>query len=187
VTLAVVPQRSDPRAELDEVTLKRAQRGDRDAWRALVERYQVPVFALVGRMLGRNGPIEDVAQDAFLAVFRALPKFSASGPARLSSWILAIASRRAIDELRKRRERGIAEEPITTAHPGRRTEIAVAVERAVASLAPEYRAVFLLREYHELEYGEIADALAIDLGTVKSRLSRARAALRTALAEVHDG
>ncbi len=152
---------------------------------ALVVRYQAPVFALVGRMLGRTSAVEDVAQDVFLAVFRALPKWSARGPARLSSWILAIASRRAIDELRKRRDVPPIEEPAID-HPARRAEIAVAVERAIAALQPEFRAAFLLREYHDLEYGEIAEALGIDLGTVKSRLSRARQALRVALAEVHD-
>ena len=167
--------------------MRRAQRGDRDAWRALVERYQAPVFALVGRMLGRQSPqLEDVAQDAFLAVFRALPSFAASGPARLSSWILAIASRRAIDELRKRRDVAEARAEIAVHGDHGRREIALAIERAVADLQPEYRAAFLLREYHELEYAEIAEALGIDLGTVKSRLSRARQALRAALAEVHD-
>jgi RNA polymerase sigma-70 factor (ECF subfamily) len=57
----------------------------------------------------------------------------------------------------------------------------------VLALAPEYRAAFLLREYHGLEYGEIARVLDIDVGTVKSRLARARQALRAALAEVHHG
>ncbi|HVV88747.1 MAG TPA: sigma factor, partial [Kofleriaceae bacterium] len=72
-------------AELDEVTLRRAQRGDADAGRALVERYQGAVFALLGRMLGgvRRGAIEDLAQDTFLAVFAALPRFRPDGSARL--------------------------------------------------------------------------------------------------------
>ena len=59
------------------------------------------------------------------------------------------------------------------------------MRRAIDDLPPEYRAAFMLREYHELEYAEIADSLQIDLGTVKSRLSRARAALRRALEEVY--
>jgi RNA polymerase sigma-70 factor (ECF subfamily) len=91
--------------ELDEITIRRAQRGERDACRALVERHQGAVFALIGRMLGpaRAGSVEDVAQDTFLAVFRTLAGFSPSGAARLSTWILTIASRRAIDELRRPR------------------------------------------------------------------------------------
>src|SRR2546425_241237 len=68
-----------------------------------------------------------------------------------------------------------------------RRELAAAITRALHTLSPDARAAFLLREYHGLDYGEIAVALSIDLGTVKSRLSRARAALRERLAEVHDG
>jgi RNA polymerase sigma-70 factor, ECF subfamily len=183
------PSRAD--AELDEVTLRRAQRGEPDAWLRLVERYQAPVFALIGRMLGRAhaAAVEDVAQDAFLGVFRALPGFVPDG-AKLSTWILAIASRRAIDELRRPRlvsgAGADAAAPERGDDAARRGEIARAVERAVAGLAPEYRAAFLLREYHELDYAEIARALDVDLGTVKSRLARARQALRAALAEVHD-
>jgi len=67
-----------------------------------------------------------------------------------------------------------------------RRGIGAAIERAVNALAPEYRAAFLLREVHGLDYEAIAAALQIDLGTVKSRLGRARAALRAALAEIHD-
>ena len=179
--------------ELDDVTLRRAQRGDPAACRALVERYQGPVFALLGRLLGggRRAQVEDLAQDTFLAVFRQLAGFAPLGPARLSTWILTIASRRAIDELRRRPPTPIAGEDVL-AHAESaddalvRRQLAQAIDRALAELTPEYRAAFVLRELHGLEYADIARALEIDLGTVKSRLARARAALRTALAEVHD-
>lgn len=188
-------ERAGGREELDELTLRRAQRGDDDACRALVLRYQTPVFALISRMLGpaRPGLVEDLAQETFLQVFRALSSFAPLGPARLSTWILTIASRRAIDELRKRPE---PLEPLEADRlPGgeradqavRRREIAVAIARAVGQLGPGYRAAFLLREYHGFDYADIARALDIDVGTVKSRLARARAALREALAEVHHG
>jgi RNA polymerase sigma factor (sigma-70 family) len=93
--------------ELDETTLHRTQHGDPGACRALVEHYQDAVFALLGRMLGRAGraQLEDVAQDTFLAVFTGLARFAPAGPARLSTWILTIATRRAIDELRRPRLR----------------------------------------------------------------------------------
>jgi RNA polymerase sigma-70 factor (ECF subfamily) len=175
--------------ELDELTLRRAQRRDPAAWKALVVRYERRVFALLSRMLGggRRAQVEDLAQETFLQVFRGLEGFTANGPARLSTWILTIAARRAIDELRRREPRLLPEDAPAAARPDdalRRGEIAAAIERAVADLSPEYRAAFLLREYHGLDYAEIAAALAIDPGTVKSRLSRARAALRAALAEV---
>src|SRR4051812_49404701 len=90
--------------ELDELTLKRAQRGEPAACRRLVETYQRAVFAILSRMLsprGRRARVEDLAQETFLRVFRALPQFSPGGPARLSSWILTIATRLALDELAK--------------------------------------------------------------------------------------
>jgi RNA polymerase sigma factor (sigma-70 family) len=181
--------------ELDDVTLARAQRGDAAAWRALVAHHQGAVFALLGRVLGsgRRAAVEDLAQETFLAVFRQLPSFQSAGPARLSTWILTIASRRAIDELRRRPATPLAPEDIA-ARPGgvgdradealERRRIAAAIDRALAELSPEHRAAFVLRELHGLEYADIARALEIDLGTVKSRLARAREALRQALAEV---
>ncbi|HUQ02774.1 MAG TPA: sigma-70 family RNA polymerase sigma factor [Kofleriaceae bacterium] len=188
--------RAPPRGELDDVTLARAQRGDAAAWRALVQHHQSAVFALLGRMLGggRRATVEDLAQETFLAVFRQLPSFQTAGPARLSTWILTIASRRAIDELRRRPASPILVDDIapSAASTGDRADdaidrrrIATAIDRALADLSPEHRAAFVLRELHGLDYADIARALEIDLGTVKSRLSRARDALRRALAEVH--
>ncbi len=181
--------------EIDEITLRRAASGDRAASRTLVERYQHRVFALASRMLAGRGraTVEDVAQDTFLGVFRKLPGFDHAGSARLSTWILTICARRAIAELRTQRpvpfgDRGPEAPggPRADEATSRRETIA-AIEVALADLSPELRAAFLLREYHGLEYAEIATSLDIDLGTVKSRLSRARAALRTSLAEVRHG
>jgi RNA polymerase sigma-70 factor (ECF subfamily) len=184
---------SSPATELDEATLRRAVRGDPDASRVLVERYQARVFALVSRMLAGRGraTIEDIAQDTFLHLFRRLGTFEPAGPAALSSWILTIAARRAIDELRRQRPTLLPElERVGEARAddrARNREIVGAIEAALRDLSPELRAAFLLREYHGLEYAEISRALEIDLGTVKSRLSRARAALRERLAEVRHG
>ncbi|HEU5057568.1 MAG TPA: sigma-70 family RNA polymerase sigma factor, partial [Kofleriaceae bacterium] len=173
-------------AELDELTLRRAQRGEPAACRALVERYQRPVFALLHRMMGaaRRDRVEDLAQETFLSVFRSLGQFAPLGPARLSSWILTIASRRAIDDLRRAGEAVPAAlqddalvSPARADERARRRDLGQRVERAIGDLGPDFRAAFLLREVHGLEYAEIARALSIDLGTVKSRLSRARAAL----------
>jgi RNA polymerase sigma-70 factor (ECF subfamily) len=172
--------------ELSDLEVLRAAGGDRNAWRGLIDCYQHRVFALVSRMLaGRDRHvIEDLAQDTFLAVFRQLPSYRPAGPARLSTWILTIAARRAIDELRRRRPAPIEAEPTGGARAddrARRRELQRAIEGALEELSPELRAAFLLREFHGLEYAEIASSLEIDLGTVKSRLSRARAALRERL------
>lgn len=193
VATAPIEPTAPPRArELDDLTVRRAQRGDPAACRDLVAHHQAAVFALLGRMLGggRRATVEDLAQDTFLAVFQRLPGFALAGPARLSTWILAIASRRAIDELRRRRPTPIAAvdvAPDPAAGAVERRDLAAAIDRALAELAPEHRAAFVLRELHGLDYAEIATALDIELGTVRSRLNRARQALRDALAEVrHD-
>ena len=112
-------------------------------------------------------------------MFRALPRFDADGDAKLGTWIRRIASNLAIDELRKRppsrHEDGaaisavagvLAAEDATHGH-----ELAVLVAVALEELPPEYRAAFVLREYEDYDYAEIAVMLDIDLGTVKSRMA----------------
>jgi RNA polymerase sigma-70 factor (ECF subfamily) len=185
----------DDAGDLDDVTLARAQRGDRDAFRRLVERYERPVFALLSRMLYRSGReflVEDLAQETFVRVFRGLPDFGRDGRMNLLAWILTIATRLAIDELRKR---AMATAPLDHTlvaaeradGDSERAQMAQAIARAVAQLSPEFRATFLLREVHDMDYESIAAALGVDVGTVKSRLNRARQTLRRALAEMyHD-
>jgi RNA polymerase sigma-70 factor (ECF subfamily) len=170
--------------ELDDVTLARAQRGDDDAFRALVARYQQPVFAYLHRMLGRTDAqeVEDLAQESFVRVHRGLARFAPAGSARLSTWILTIATRVALNHLRRRRPRAGAL-PEDLPEPRAEAAIALVVREALARMTPDHRAILLLREIHGLEYQEISQALGIDAGTVRSRLSRAREALRAALSE----
>jgi RNA polymerase sigma-70 factor (ECF subfamily) len=169
---------------LDELSLARAQRGDRAAFRRLVEVHQGQVQALLARMLvGRSAEVEDLAQETFLRVHQALPGFDPAGSAKLSTWILTIATRLAIDLLR--RPQRAAPEP-AIAGPDPESEVAGRVLeqrllRAMAELPDDARAVLILRAYHDLDYPEIAQALNLELGTVKSRLSRARAALQQVL------
>ena len=197
VPLVLVTNQELDRTELDDLTLARAQRGEESAWRALVEHYQRPVFALLARMLSpvaRRDLVEDLAQETFLRAFRALPTFDRAAPGRLSSWLLTIATRLALDELRQRRPspdtlHAVHFQAAETSRPDHRLLNKV-LTRAVEALSPDHRAVILLRDVHELAYEEIATALAISVGTVKSRLSRARAELRAALEEgagSHDG
>jgi len=198
MSVAMVSSNSTPARppELDELTLARAKRGETAACRALVLRYQGPVFALLGRMLAwqQREEVEDLAQECFLRVFRALPGFRLQGEAKLSSWILTIAARLAIDQLRRRRppplELSELDRLATSidgdATPTQRLLLREAIEQ-MNQLRPEYRAAFALRVFHELSYEEIAAALEIELGTVKSRIARARAALQAAFAEDEDG
>jgi RNA polymerase sigma-70 factor (ECF subfamily) len=183
----------DRPAELDRETLALAQRGDEHACRALVTRYQDVVFANLSRVLGPRGQqnmVPDLAQDTFLRVFRELRWFSPEGPGRLSSWIVTIAVRLALDELKRRKLDVLAPDEVAARLRDRRTtdqgvqhsEAAATVERALDALGPGLRAVLLLRVVEELPYEDISRQLGIEIGTVKSRLARARATLWQALA-----
>jgi RNA polymerase sigma-70 factor, ECF subfamily len=184
--------------ELDDVTLARAQAGDKSAQAALVERYQRPVFALLWRMVGpQRALVEDLAQETFLRVLRALAGFDPAGGGRLVTWILTIATRLALDHLRSLNGGANGRDPSAIAgavpvvlprpdQDAQRRALAVALVRAVDALAPPFRAAFLLREVQGLSYQEVSQALDVDVGTVKSRLARARAVLQRALAEIHD-
>jgi len=185
-------QTSASRREIDEITLARARRGDRDGCARFVTFHQRMVFATIGRILGpgTGAPqVEDLAQEAFLKALRALPRFDPNGPAKVSSWLLTIATRVALSHLRRRT---VATEPLSTApepseHPFERLDVRRELERAAASLTPEQRAVFVLRDLHGLTETEVARALDLDVSAAKSRLHRARARLRRALKEAdHD-
>ncbi len=131
-----------------------------------------------------------MAQDTFLRVFQALPRFRPDGKARLSTWILTIATRRCIDIIRRSgREQGLDEAPalsLVVAPDTDRTVVGRGLLEAIGRLSVEYQAAFVLRACHELEYAEIAEALQIEVGTVKSRIARARHKLRASLARRMD-
>ena len=192
------PRAAGGTRELDEPSLRRAQRGDHAAFRTLVETYQTRVWELCWRMLapvGLGHRAEDVSQDTFVRVFRYVGGFEPGGAARLSTWILTIATRRALSELARTRPRGGDDEALAAletavaddagaGHATARRELGDQLAKAIAALPDGARAVLLLRDLYDLEYAEIAHALELDLGTVKSRLARARAAVRARLGGV---
>lgn len=179
------------RLDLDELTLERARRGHEEACRALFRCYQRRVFSYLWRMLGHHATlqnVEDLAQETFLRVFRALPTFRAGGPAKLSTWIFTIGHRLALNELRNAKSRTPLAVPSGSARAlagaddrALRAELGRRIQDALDKLSDEHRAVFLLREYHGLPTEEVSRILNIPAGTIKSRLSRARAALREAM------
>jgi RNA polymerase sigma-70 factor (ECF subfamily) len=178
--------------ELEALTLMLARAGNRDAQAALIERYQQQVFSLLWRVLGaERAVIEDLAQETFLRVLGALPRFEPNGRARLATWILTIATHVAIDHSRAAVERrhdpappGSVPTPLRSPEQDAdRRVLANALMSAIDGLGPQYRAAFLLREVHGMPYEEISQTLAVDLGTVKSRIHRARMLLQRALVQ----
>lgn len=184
---------ADP--ELDEITLRAAVRRDPAACRRLVARYQSLVFATAARVLGpRSHDVPDVAQESFLRAFEALDGFDPRGPARLSTWLATVTARVAIDHARRRRTvvplddvREVVRDPGLDPHEAldaaqRRARLTA----AMAALGPEQRAVMLLRTEHDMHYDAIARSLGVEVGTVRSRLSRAKQALCDALGIRHE-
>ncbi len=178
--------------EIDDVTLERARRGDASARERFVKLYEARVFALLGRMLvSCPAEVEDVAQEVFVRALAALGRVETRGEAKISTWLLTIATRAAIDVLRRnaRAERRHGKVAAGASFPDTEPvgELIVAkdldarIRRVLSELSDDHRAVLVLRAYHDLDYGEIAEALGIDEGTVKSRLSRARTALKAEL------
>lgn len=185
MALSMDPPRTDPRA-LDRATLERCKAGDPLAFRAFVTRHERAVFALLSRMLGRGAHVEDLAQETFLRAYRALPGFDLDGPARVSTWLLTIATRLALDA-RKRKPLELADEgaiehdPRTPETERARLELGRAIARAAAGLPDDQRAAFVLAEFHGMSVAEIAGALEVPENTAKTRLFRAREKMRAAL------
>jgi RNA polymerase sigma-70 factor (ECF subfamily) len=175
--------------ELSRATLESCQGRDPAAFRSFVLCYQGVVFALVSRIVGPGAQVQDLAQEVFLRAYRAFPSFDLDGPALVSTWLLTIAVRLALNA-RKKTARGIVV-PITDAAfvPDRSTpeterarrELGQAIARAAAELSDDQRAAFVLAEFHGMAMADIAAALEIPEGTVKTRLFRARAHLRERL------
>ena len=174
--------------ETDQQLVVRAQRGDTRAFDLLVLKYQGRIATLVARFVNDATEVEDVTQEAFIKAFRALPKFR--GESAFYTWLYRIASNAAKNYLvaRGRRpatttdvqeaeyfEEGDALREIETpenAYFG--SELAKTVQGALEGLPDELRAALSLREFDGLSYEEIADVMACPVGTVRSRIFRAR-------------
>lgn len=179
-----------------EALLERARRREPSACRALVVRHQGLVLGQLRGILlpaAKASAVEDLAQETFLRAFRALDRFE-GGPRRFRAWLLTIATRAALKELARKRPRLVPLDTVEEPRSQRRGHPEVhgrlvgrGLEQALAELPAPFRAAFLLKELHGLRCREIASILEVDVGTVKSRLSRARARLRLLLKETHDG
>jgi RNA polymerase sigma-70 factor (ECF subfamily) len=155
---------------------------DADAFVALLRDYDLRHRRLAFRLLGDRERMDDVLQEAYARAFRALPRFR--GGATLGTWLYRIVYNACLDELRRsgaRREVPLDEWRDRGPDRTDRVEERLDLEAALAALPVELRAVVLLVDADELSYGEAAEVLGIPAGTVASRLSRARDALKGAL------
>lgn len=182
-----------PGTSVEEMELvARARQGEVDAFSSLVTLYETRVYNLAFRITGNAADAADVAQEAFLAAFEGMKRFRAESA--LYTWLYRIVVNKALSSRRvksSRREFSVGDDasPLDFAMDdcaapdkiAQRHERAEIVQRAISRLGDDLRAVVVLRDIQGLEYEEIADVLDIALGTVKSRLHRARLALRNSL------
>lgn len=184
-------------SDIPESTVLAARSGDQAACRTLVENLQRPVLATIFRFLGPawRRDVEDLAQEVFLKVFRALPQFDPRR-AKFTTWVYTFVRNHCYDVLKKRRlpttslDAVAADEPQRQVPDGRELlpsaglenqELGRRIGEALATLGEDQRMVFVLREYESLDYSEIAAITGVNEGTVKSRLFRAKEALREQL------
>jgi RNA polymerase sigma-70 factor (ECF subfamily) len=175
----------DPDLELIEAT----GRGDQEAFEALVVRYQNPLLNFITRYLRDRTLAEDVAQEVFLRIYRAAPRFEPK--AKVSTWIFQIAYNLALTEMGHRKRRRDLCEAIgryreETDQSGKRYELEEAVTAALGRLPEQQRAALLLRINEGLSYQEIGDILGTSVSGVESLLFRGRKALKLILKE-HEG
>ena len=172
--------------------IARLQARDEAAFEELIRQYEKKVYSLCARMCGNAEDAEEVAQDAFLALWRGIDRFRQESS--LSTWIYRLASNACID-LMRRKKKGAgsvslddeelfvdAVDPAPQPHEeAERRETQRLLQEGLLSLPAEYRSILLLREIEGLSYSEISAALDLELGTVKSRISRGRTLLRNFL------
>lgn len=172
--------------------IARLQKRDEAAFEELIRQYEKKVYTLCFRMCGNSEDAEEAAQDAFLALWRGIDRFRQESS--LSTWIYRLATNACIDTLRRRKKQSgsvsLDDEELfvdavdTSPQPQETVEHREAqklLQEDLSALPEEYRKVLILREIEGLSYTEIAESASIELGTVKSRISRGRSLLRNFL------
>lgn len=183
----------------DEELIARFQQGDEYAFDQIVRRYKDPLLNFIYRFVGDSIEAEDIVQDTFYRVYK--NKHYYKEVAKFSTWIYTIASNLSKTELRRRRRRKFFsihndsstekdyELPDDSKNPEAKVNSRVTekiIQKAISKLPPKFRQVILLRDVQEFSYEEIASILKVPLGTVKSRVNRARLRLQDDLKFLMD-
>ena len=170
--------------QADGPLIKACQLGDRDAQRRLYDQYSAKVFRLMVRMVGMQDA-DDLTQQVFLQMYRRIQQFS--GKSQFGTWLYRVAINEALQHRRRIRNRPsqpLLFEPSSNSKSIASYEERESLDHALASIEPDLRAIFLLREVEKLSYSQLANILNIPSGTVASRLNRARSELKAELARL---
>lgn len=194
------PAQPDPLAFDEARLLDQARQGDLDAFNQLVLRYQDRIYSIAYRLMSDPASAADMTQEAFLMAYRKLADFRGGS---FRSWVSRIVTNRCYDELRRYQRRpadylddlpgGDSDDgpPLPADAPSpeqaaQTNELNAAVENCIRALGDDQRLVLVMADVEGQSYQEVADTLGINLGTVKSRLSRARLAVRRCLQAVKE-
>ena len=181
----------------ESIVVRRAKKGDQDAFEQLVTRYEKKVYSLAYHYAGNEQDAMDISQEAFLRVYRFLPQFNEDS--QFSTWLYRVTSNVCKDYLRKRNTRAafslsgeqdgeeyLMEAPDLRYNPEdllEQKEMRRQIREGLEQLNPDHREILVMRDVMGLTYGEIASSLELEEGTVKSRIARAREKLRQKLME----
>lgn len=181
----------------EQLLIERSKNGDVSAFEMLIEAYQKKVFNLAYRIIGNYDDANDIAQEAFIRIFRSISGFR--GQSSFSTWIYRITTNVCLDEIRKRKNKSvqyldediqtddgemqrqiISDDPLPE-EIAERKELRAVINDSLGELKEEYRIIITLRDIQGMSYEEIAKVLDCPTGTVKSRINRARQALKNVL------
>jgi RNA polymerase sigma-70 factor, ECF subfamily len=195
--MAETRQRTRYRDEPDVVLVAAAQRGEREALDALLRRHHDRISAVCRRVTSNAADAADATQEALMAIARGIGRFD--GTSAFTTWAYRVATNASLDELRRRNRRPMPADDEALGSSGTRlltgsastvtsndVDARIDIDKALATLPPDWRAAVVLRDLCGLDYAEIAEVLGIPGGTVRSRIARARAALAPALASADD-
>jgi len=187
-----VETRAVPRDASEAELVARAQTGDEPAFEELVRRYRNDVYGLSFHFLRNREEAWDVSQEVFIKAYRSLKRFR--GDSGFKTWLLRITANHCKDHFKKRKLATVSIDALPTqdffAGPGdpekslRNSELGQAIEEAMNSLPPKHRLAFVLREFEDMSYKEMAQVMQCSEGTVMSRLHHARKKLQNTLARL---
>lgn len=174
----------------EAVVIHRVLRGDVDSFRLLVERYQGPVIRMIRNITGDSYICEDIAQDVFFTAYKKLGTFD-PGRSSFSTWLFTIARNRSINAVKKKSALTVSAlpEPVTHNNPSdnlANQELCAELDRVLETLPGRQKRAFVLAELERLSYREIAQIEGVRIGTVKSRINRAKKKLRSVLERIEE-
>jgi len=180
----------------DQLLIKRAQSGDIDAFEDLIRAYEKKIYSIAYNMMNNREDAQDVTQETVLKIYRSLRMFN--GKSTFSAWIYKVTTNTCLDELRKRKHTSLsiekmAEDGLQLGDEAYSSEellsqklLGQRISTEIDTLSTDYKLMIVLRDVQGMSYQEIADMTGISIGTVKSRINRARKQLREKLDDCRE-